>query len=671
MLEADNKNKVHSISLAQYSPQNYSEGEDNKGVVHYGNDNNFPLYLAELHETTPVHGPLCTSLATMISGKGFETKDAKLNQRVIAHGLSDLLPKVGSDLKIYGGFFTEIIYSTDRKTVAKIKYHPYHWCRLGIDKTTGEVVGVWISRDWTSTGKVRNRPVFVPRFNPAFKEEQPNQILFTQLPVVGNGYYAKPDYWPAVNYLELARQIGIYHVNNILNGFFPSFMVSFFNGVPDEESQRGVRRSFEKSASGAKNAGKMLITFNESGVTPPKVDLMPMTDADKQYDLLNKQSVSHIMVAHRVTTPRLFGIGDTGNGLSSNTDEMKQGLEILNTQVIKPYQSLICKHFETIYQAESINGTLEIIPNAPIDFMSDEHTGVNAASLALNGAQIDSLINIILQVATGVLTPETGRAVMKAGFPQLKKKQLDDIFETVIPASVNPTEVLQSVVRFRKIMMSNEYISSDTPVSEPPVVAPKLSAEPGAELIALGEDVPNGYFILDAYKVNDDDDDAENASLESVNLSVSAGTARPNAKSEQDKKIDNKLFITRYRYKGESSDNTRAFCKNMVSANKLYRKEDIVQMENRAVNPGWGPKGSDTYNIFYFKGGGECHHFWQKEVYVSAEGLGIDVNNHNARKEAVAKAEKQGYKVRNEKQVAQLPVDMPFNGFLPDNPRFN
>lgn len=579
MSEAGNKNNVHSISLSQYSPQNYSEGEDNKGVVHYGNDNNFPLYLAELHETTPVHGPLTTSLATMVAGKGFETKDAKLTQRVIAHGLSDILPKVGSDLKIYGGFYTEIIYSTDRKTVAKIKYHPYHWCRLGIDKTTGEVVGVWISRDWASTSKVRNRPVFVPRFNPALKEEQPNQILFTQLPVVGNGYYAKPDYWPAVNYLELARQIGIYHVNNILNGFFPSFMVSFFNGVPDEESQMGVRRSFEKSSSGAKNAGKMLITFNESGVTPPKVDLMPMTDADKQYDLLNKQSVSHIMVAHRVTTPRLFGIGDTGNGLSSNTDEMKQGLEILNTQVIQPYQRLICEHFETIYQAESINGTLEIIPNAPISF--------------------------------------------------------------------------------------------DTPVSQPAMVASKLSAEPGAELIALGEDVPDGYFILDAYKLNEDEDDAENATLESVNLSVSAGTATPNAKSEQDKKIDNKLFITRYRYKGESSENTRAFCSNMIKANKLYRKEDIVQMENRVVNKGWGPKGADTYSIWMYKGGGDCHHFWQKEVYVSAEGLGIDVNSPNARKEAVAKAEKQGYKIRNEKQVAQLPVDMPFNGFLPDNPRFN
>jgi hypothetical protein len=33
-------------------------------------------------------------------------------------------------------------------------------------------------------------------------------------------------------------------------------------------------------------------------------------------------------------------------------------------------------------------------------------------------------------------------------------------------------------------------------------------------------------------------------------------------------------------------------------------------------------------------------------------------------------AEKAGYKVRNNYLVETLPKDMPYNGFLPDNPRF-
>ena len=34
------------------------------------------------------------------------------------------------------------------------------------------------------------------------------------------------------------------------------------------------------------------------------------------------------------------------------------------------------------------------------------------------------------------------------------------------------------------------------------------------------------------------------------------------------------------------------------------------------------------------------------------------------------KAEKEGYRVRNPKEVAMKPKDMPYNGFLPTNKRF-
>jgi hypothetical protein len=198
-----------------------------------------------------------------------------------------------------------------------------------------------------------------------------------------------------------------------------------------------------------------------------------------------------------------------------------------------------------------------------------------------------------------------------------------------------------------------------------------LSAEPqGADiLIALGEEEidMNGYILIDAFRVDaEDEDEAHTLEIQQA----STGSARPNSKSEQDAKVNGDTFITRYRYRGQNSDNTRDFCFKMMNANKLYRKEDIVQMENKAVNQGWGPNGADTYSIWFYKGGGDCHHFWQKEVYMSLEGAGIDVNNPNARKIAVARAERMGYKVRNERQVAQLPVDMPFNGFLPTNKRF-
>jgi hypothetical protein len=51
---------------------------------------------------------------------------------------------------------------------------------------------------------------------------------------------------------------------------------------------------------------------------------------------------------------------------------------------------------------------------------------------------------------------------------------------------------------------------------------------------------------------------------------------------------------------------SRQFCSKMVSAKKVYRKEDIVAMENKAVNAGFGKGGSDTYSIWLYKGGARC-----------------------------------------------------------------
>jgi hypothetical protein len=40
----------------------------------------------------------------------------------------------------------------------------------------------------------------------------------------------------------------------------------------------------------------------------------------------------------------------------------------------------------------------------------------------------------------------------------------------------------------------------------------------------------------------------------------------------------------------------RAFCNKMLTANKVYRKEDILAMENETVNPGFGKNGAS--NLF-------------------------------------------------------------------------
>lgn len=205
-----------------------------------------------------------------------------------------------------------------------------------------------------------------------------------------------------------------------------------------------------------------------------------------------------------------------------------------------------------------------------------------------------------------------------------------------------------------------------------------LDNEVANALIDLGEDPNPEWLLVDEYELDYDTDEAENklfkerkkTLFEKAKKIISTGVAFPNSKSEQDDVVDGIKFITRYVYAGILSKNSREFCKKMMAANKIYRKEDIERMSKQVVNEGWGPRGTNTYSIWYYKGGGDCRHRWNKRVYASFEGTGIDVNSPNAKVVAGKKAEKLGYVIKNDKKVAQRPVDMPYNGFLPTNKRF-
>jgi hypothetical protein len=211
----------------------------------------------------------------------------------------------------------------------------------------------------------------------------------------------------------------------------------------------------------------------------------------------------------------------------------------------------------------------------------------------------------------------------------------------------------------------------------------KMDKEIANALIECGEEPSENWLLIDEFEVDYDQEDAIDLEIENANnpsqslLSkvynfVSTGTANPRAKSEQDKTVDGFKFITRYRYDGGVKDNTREFCKKMVAANKVYRKEDIQRMSREVVNAGWGARGADTYDIFLYKGGGACHHKWMRQTFVAfEEGRGIDPLSPNAKTISTNKAEKAGYRVRNPQQVAMRPVDMPNQGFLPTNNRFN
>lgn len=144
--------------------------------------------------------------------------------------------------------------------------------------------------------------------------------------------------------------------------------------------------------------------------------------------------------------------------------------------------------------------------------------------------------------------------------------------------------------------------------------------------IDLGESQEiDGYELESIEAVKDEDD---------IELATETGVARSNAKS----KYDDDYRIYRYRYAGNPTPE-REFCKRMIKANKIYRREDIEAMGTKNVNPGFGmhPTPNAPYSIWKFKGGGllsakhvggTCKHYWEKLTYKRIEeGKMLDVKS--------------------------------------------
>ena len=91
-------------------------------------------------------------------------------------------------------------------------------------------------------------------------------------------------------------------------------------------------------------------------------------------------------------------------------------------------------------------------------------------------------------------------------------------------------------------------------------------------------------------------------------------------------------------------------------------------MEKKAVNPGWGPKGSDFYSIWLYKGSGSCRHYWVRKTYMAKEGVKPDVKSPLTKpvykQQRTDEGIKEPSKTKEPSKVSQKPRDMTNRGFL-------
>jgi hypothetical protein len=353
------------------------------------------------------------------------------------------------------------------------------------------------------------------------------------------------------------------------------------------------------------------------------------------------------------------------------TDEMK---DEISAQVISKLTG--SKGKKVVISFNENENTKTTVDTIPLQDAADHYSYLSDESTA----KILRSHNITTPLLFGV----TSASGFSSNADEMKTGAM--LFENMVikPKQQMIVEMIKKILSFNGVSLNLRFktlnpLQGDEPQ---PVQEVKMSAQDELDVAKYGEDIDlDEWVLVDSREVDYDLEDELDAELEKLNnpttLSkvlnfVKTGTARPNANSIQ----DGKLFKHRYRYTGDTTEKSRLFCKKMIQANKVYRKEDIVRMSSEIVNQtrtrtdgtvgGLGPRGATTYDIWLYKGGGACHHKWVRETYLRKSDVNSPIAKKFMKEFKPSIARKQGEIVPvNDKRVYTRPIDMPNKGFLP------
>ena len=691
------KDNIINIELSTSTAPTVQEVRGRDWIEYGGGDgwkNLYPQFLIDLYYSSSISAAIINSTSEMIAGEALiieDEDDRDLEARVKlenfinrANGnesLHEVIKKIAFDFKLQGGFALNLVWSKDRTQIAEIYHVDVSKIRCARPDEFGKTKGYYISADWTNTRQ--NKPYYVPAFN-ANDRTSANQIMYSGLYSPDMNSYYTPDYVSCNNWALIDSRVSEFHLNNISNGFAGSFMISFANGVPTREERIQIEQSLTDKFCSETNAGKFVLTFSDDKTRTPEITPINTSDLDKQYLALQELLTSNILSGHRVTSKTLMGI-DTANGFSSNTDEIINAANFYLNTVVKPFQDQIVKQLRKIFQINNMDMPVNFVQLKPITVQFDSKTirevmttdeireelgleplgGEATVEQELNLSKVGMIDG---QPVFSTIAEAEAQAKIK-GCEGYHEHTLESTGETVYMACKDHSEA----TNLAECDCEKQKDKCDCEKTE-------LSKEAKTELESFidqyGEDIPEGWELIDDEIVDGEHQDFDFetelnkiANQEPLEL-ASTGTARPNARSSQDgtNKEDNEFYKVRYVYTKDNflsqEGSTRDFCKLMSSANKVYRKEDIIQMGDRAVNPGWGPRGAATYSIWLYKGGGNCHHFWLRQIYkTSLRGAKSKIKPSEAI--SYTKALSEGFTAeRNDNLVARPPKRMKNNGFL-------
>jgi hypothetical protein len=604
----EHQESVLVLNLSAWTEPAIDLDDTTADYVRYGEDNLYPNLLEYLATASTTNQSCINGIKRSIYGKGIAFTSDNENESLKKDKFDAILKPIELrkfilDRIIHGEAAFQVIYKD--KKLSKVKHLKMVNLRAGLPDEFGVISKWYYSANWEEEKDVTPYPAFGTTNNSQTE-------IFVLQPYTANfKAYSLPDYLGALPYAILEDDISDYLINDIKNGFSGTKLINLNNGVPDANSRKQIKREILSEITGARG-NRVIVAFNKTADNATTIDDIPLDDAPNHYEFLASEAESKLLIGHKITSPLLLGIKTGNSGLGNNADEIKNAYLLQDNTLIRPYQEEIIT-----------DCLLEIFNESDIDIKDDIYF-VTISPIEFTDIKIDELSDKDLEEKTGI-----------------KKDEVNNVNTNLNNETVDAFNNNLFLDIVKDVLTVKDYLEN--------------------------------YNIIDEYPIDDNNTIFDNADEIKTTLKkqslfdivvnfISTGKAIPKANSVQDTVLDNgDKILTRYIYKTLRSNTktgtTRPFCKAMIAADKLYRKEDIDRMSTQSVNPNFGPNGANTYDIFKYKGGVNCSHAWHRVILLKK------LDSNEAEQISRDRATQLGYKrVNNPKEVATATYYQPNNG---------
>ena len=289
------------------------------------------------YNTSTTNAACIEGIADLIFGKGIYTKNEAFTDALAKLVPQEELKRAIFDLKLYGNGAFQVYWNDEHTKIIKFYHIPVQTLRAEKLYDNPKIQNYFYCTDWFDM-KAQKAKIQIPAFGTS---NEKREILWVKNYTPGKYYYSIPDWIAALQFSFVEAELSNLHLNNIENGFLPLVMVNMNSGVPAPEERDTIEDLIERKFTGTRNAGRFMISFNDDAANKPTIDTIQIENLHEKFQYVAEYAQDRILVAHRITSPLLFGIRTANNGFSSQSEEMKTAFSIMQTMTVQPFQNLI------------------------------------------------------------------------------------------------------------------------------------------------------------------------------------------------------------------------------------------------------------------------------------------------------------------------------------------